>query len=171
MKWARAQSGKLPFEPQKLNLTEICRDILEILNPNAISKNITINYPKTDHISIYADIDMLKAVFRNLVSNAIKFTNNGGRININAKNNHSNVIVTISDNGVGIEPENLLKLFDISQVHSTRGTGDEKGTGLGLMLCKEFIEKHGGRIWAESEYGKGTDFKFSLPAFSGASKN
>jgi len=166
LKWARAQSGKLPFEPQKLNLTEICRDILEILNPNAISKNITINYPKTDHISIYADIDMLKAVFRNLVSNAIKFTNNDGQIDISAKENQSDVTIIISDNGIGMEPDDLLKLFDISQIHTTTGTAEEKGTGLGLLLCKEFVEKHGGKIWAESEYGKGSDFKFTIPVFS-----
>jgi signal transduction histidine kinase len=171
LKWSTAQSGKLPFEPRILSFTDICKDIVEILNPNAASKNIIIKYPKADLVRIYADNDMLKAVFRNLVSNAIKFTNNGGRINISAASNLSNVTVTISDNGVGIEPDNLLKLFDISQVHSTRGTADEKGTGLGLMLCKEFIEKHGGRIWAESEYGKGTDFIFTLPVFSGISQN
>ncbi len=171
LKWATAQSGKLPFEPRNLSFTGICKDILEILNPIAVSKNIIINYPKANHVSIFADNDMLKAVFRNLVSNAIKFSNIGGRIDIAAVKNNEGVTITVSDNGIGIEPENLLKLFDISQIHSTTGTADEKGTGLGLMLCKEFVEKHGGRIWAESEYGKGTDFKFTIPVFSGISKN
>jgi signal transduction histidine kinase len=163
LKWARAQSGKIPFEPQKLSFTGICKDILEIVNPNASAKNITVNYSESEQISIFADIDMLKAVFRNLISNAIKFTDNGGLIYISAERNHANVTITVSDNGIGIEPENLDKLFDISKIHTTKGTADEKGTGLGLLLCKEFVEKHGGKIWVESEFGKGSEFKFTLP--------
>ena len=106
---------------------------------------------------------MLKTVMRNLVSNAIKFTHNGGAININAEENSGNVIISVSDDGIGISPDNITKLFDISQVLSTKGTAKEKGTGLGLLLCKEFVEKHGGKIWVESEVGKGSDFKFTLP--------
>ena len=158
--WARTQSGKIPFKPQKLSFTDICKDILEILNPNANAKNITINYFTADHINVFADIDMLKTVLRNLVSNAIKFTNNGGAININAEENSGNVTISVSDNGIGIKPDNLTKLFDISQVLTTKGTAKETGTGLGLLLCKEFVEKHGGKIWVESEVGKGSDFKF-----------
>ena len=109
---------------------------------------------------------MIKTVLRNLVSNAIKFTNNGGQIDINAEKNHTNVTITISDNGIGIEPNNLTKLFDISQIQTTIGTAEEKGTGLGLVLCKQFVEKHGGKIWAESEHGKGSEFKFTMPIFT-----
>ena len=105
---------------------------------------------------------MLKTILRNLVSNAIKFTNNGGTINIKARTNNSNVTISVSDNGIGIPPENLTKLFDISEVLTTKGTAEETGTGLGLLLCKEFVEKHGGKIWVESEVGKGSDFKFTL---------
>jgi Signal transduction histidine kinase len=166
LKWARTQSGKIPFEPQKLSFTDICKEILEILNPNADAKNITINYFASDEINIFADIDMIKTVLRNLVSNAIKFTNNGGQIDINAEKNHTNVTITISDNGIGIEPNNLIKLFDISQIQTTTGTAEEKGTGLGLVLCKQFVEKHGGKIWAESEHGKGSEFKFTMPIFT-----
>ena len=108
---------------------------------------------------------MLKTVILNLVSNAIKFTNSGGAININAEQTDSDLIISVSDNGIGISPENLAKLFDISEVLSTKGTAGETGTGLGLLLCKEFVEKHGGIIWVDSEVGKGSEFKFTLPIF------
>jgi len=161
--WARAQSGKIPFNPQILNFRDICLDIFEILNSNVNAKNITINYSAPDEINVYADIDMLKAVLRNLVSNAIKFTNNGGAININAEENSGNVTISVSDNGIGIKPNDLTKLFDISQVHTTTGTLEETGTGLELLICKEFVEKLQGKIWVESKVGKGSDFKFTLP--------
>jgi PAS domain S-box-containing protein len=164
--WARTQQGKIPFKPQILSFKDICMNILEILNPNAITKNITINYSASDHINVFADIDMLKTVLRNLVSNAIKFTNSGGSININAKENSVNVTISVSDNGIGIAPADLIKLFDISEVISTKGTAKETGTGLGLLLCKEFVEKHGGKIWIESISGKGSEFKFTLPIFT-----
>jgi signal transduction histidine kinase len=102
---------------------------------------------------------------RNLVSNAIKFTNNGGTIIIDAKEDSGVVIISVSDNGIGIMPEKLSTLFDISQRQTTKGTDEETGTGLGLILCKEFVEINGGKIWIESEYGKGSDFIFTLPVF------
>jgi len=163
--WARTQSGKIPFEPQKLNFADICKNILEIVKPNADAKNITTNYFSVDEINIFADNDMLKAVLRNLISNAIKFTNTGGQIDIYTEKNQRDVTITISDTGIGITPDNLKKLFDISQIHTTTGTDEETGSGLGLVLCKEFIEKHGGKIWVESEYGEGSKFKFTLPIF------
>jgi signal transduction histidine kinase len=161
--WARTQQGKISCKPQNLNFTNICQDAVEVLNSNAKAKNITIDYSKVDHSIVYADIDMLKTVLRNLVSNAIKFTNSGGVIRITAVQTDSNVTISVSDNGIGIPSENLAKLFDISEVLTTKGTGSETGTGLGLLLCKEFVEKHGGKIWVESEIGKGSDFKFTLP--------
>ena len=164
--WARIQQGKIPFNPQKLNFTDICKNVLETLIPNANAKNINVNYSAADHINVFADIDMLKTVLRNLVSNSIKFTNYGGAINISAEENSENVTISVSDNGTGIPPDNLSKLFDISEVLTTKGTAKETGTGLGLLLCKEFVEKHGGKIWVESEYGKGSNFKFTLPIFT-----
>jgi PAS domain S-box-containing protein len=161
--WARTQQGKIPFKPQILSFRDICKNILELLKPNAIAKNILINYSATDHINVFADIDMLKTVLRNLVSNAIKFTNNGGAIKINAEENSGNVIISVLDNGIGISPDNIAKLFDISQVLTTRGTAKETGTGLGLLLCKEFVEKHGGKIWVESTVDKGSTFYFTVP--------
>jgi signal transduction histidine kinase len=110
---------------------------------------------------------MLKMILRNLISNAIKFTNKDGQIDISAAKTDSIITISVLDNGIGITPNNLTKLFELSQVFSTTGTEEEKGTGLGLMLCKEFVEKHGGKIWAESEYGKGSEFKFTMPIFTG----
>jgi signal transduction histidine kinase len=161
--WARTQSGKIPFCPRDLNFRDICRDTLTTLSQIANTKNITINYLTAENLNVFADADMLKTVIRNLVSNAIKFTNSNGVIEINAEGRAEDVLVSVSDNGVGIEPENVLKLFDFSYVLSTTGTADEKGTGLGLFICKEFVEKHGGKIWVESEKGKGSEFKFTIP--------
>jgi signal transduction histidine kinase len=161
--WARTQSGKIPFCPRTLSFGDICRDILTTLSLVANSKKITINYTAADTLIVFADADMLKTILRNLVSNAIKFTNSYGVINIHAEGKADSVLVTVSDSGVGIEPENVLKLFDFSCVLSTTGTADEKGTGLGLLICKEFVEKHGGKIWVESEEGRGSEFKFTIP--------
>ena len=164
--WARTQQGKIPFKPQILSFRDICLDILKTLNPTANAKGITINYSALDEINVFADIDMFKTVLRNLISNAIKFTNNGGTININAEQTNSNITISVSDNGIGIAPDDLTKLFDMSEIISTKGTGEETGTGLGLLLCKGFVEKHGGKIWVESEVRKGSDFKFTLPIFT-----
>lgn len=161
--WSRTQQDKISFNPLYLSFADICTNILEVLNPIAKAKNITINYPAKDHITVFADNDMLKTVLRNLVTNAIKFTNNDGQINIKAEQKDSNVTISVSDNGVGIAPDNLAKLFNISEVITTKGTAKETGTGLGLLLCREFVEKHGGKICVESVVGKGSDFKFTLP--------
>jgi signal transduction histidine kinase len=164
--WARALQNKIPFKPQNLNLLNVCNDSVEVMEPNASSKNIKINCTVDSGINIFADGDMIKVILRNLLSNAIKFTNNNGNIFIDAISNHEDVIISVSENGIGITPENMSMLFNISQVLSTAGTANEQGTGLGLLLCKEFVEKHGGRIWAESELGKGSKFSFTLPVGS-----
>ena len=161
--WARTQQGSIPFNPLNLNLSAICRNIFEVLNPVACAKNITINCSAADNINLYADSDMLKTVLLNLVSNSIKFTNKSGKITINSEQDSENIRISVSDNGVGIPKDNLSKLFDISEILSTKGTAGETGTGIGLLLCKEFVEKHGGKIWVKSEVGKGSDFKFTLP--------
>jgi PAS domain S-box-containing protein len=161
--WAKTQQGKIPFKPQILNFRDICKNILEVLKPNADAKNITINCSTADHVNVFADIYMIKTVLRNLVSNAIKFTNFGGAININAEINSGNVTISVSDNGIGIPPDSMAKLFKITEVITTTGTAKETGSGLGLLLCKDFVEKHHGKIWIESEVGKGSDFKFTLP--------
>ena len=111
---------------------------------------------------------MLKAILRNLVSNAIKFTNIGGAININAEEKSENAIISVSDNGIGMSDETISKLFRLDANLSTRGTENEKGTGLGLYLCREFVDKHGGRIWVESKPGAGSTFKLTLPYSNGS---
>ena len=164
--WIRTQQGKIPFKPQNLIFSEICSNVVGILGPGAASKSITINCFAPKDTSVFADANMIKTIMRNLVSNAIKFTHKDGTININVEENSDSVMVTVSDNGVGIRPEDLSKLFDITKVLSTSGTEEETGTGLGLLICKEFVEKHKGKIWVESVPGVGSDFKFTLPLSS-----
>jgi signal transduction histidine kinase len=161
--WTRTQQGSILFNPKKLNVADICKNVIEVLNPAALVKGIAISYTNEDQMSVSADKDMVKTILLNLVSNAIKFTHDGGVVNISAERKDSRVIISVSDNGIGILPENIAKLFDISEVLTTKGTAGESGTGLGLLLCKEFVEKHGGKIWVESEVGSGSDFKFTLP--------
>jgi signal transduction histidine kinase len=161
--WARDEQGKIPFEPAELRFADICESVLKTLTPNAILKNIRIDYSSVSDMKIFADSNMLKTIMRNLVSNAIKFTNNDGIINISAENKSDRIKISVSDNGVGIPSENLSKLFNISEVLQTDGTANEKGTGLGLLLCKEFVEKHGGEIVVESKIGEGSIFSFTIP--------
>ena len=161
--WARTQQGQLPFKPKYLRLRDIYTNILGVCKPNAEAKDITITYSSTDPIIVFADSEMLKTVLRNLLSNAIKFTGHDGTINIKATESSDQVTISVSDCGIGISPDNIVKLFDITQCLTTKGTDGETGTGLGLLLCKEFVEKHGGNIHVESEPGKGTEFKFTLP--------
>jgi PAS domain S-box-containing protein len=163
LNWTRTQSGKIPFSPRVCSFNEICINIIDLFKAGADAKGITISCVNTCNENIFADIDMLNTILRNLVSNAIKFTNRDGVINISAMNSDSDVTVSVSDSGVGIGPENLSKLFDMSKVLSTSGTEEEPGTGLGLLLCKEFVEKHGGKIWVESQPDKGSTFSFILP--------
>lgn len=163
LKWAMIQSGKLPFEPKKMNFEEISNEVIQILRPYAVSKNINVINSISDELYVYADRYMLKAVFRNIVSNAIKFTKLNGTVKISALQSESDLKILIEDNGVGIESDRLSNLFDISHFQSTAGTAKENGTGLGLLVCKEFVEKHGGKIWVESEIGKGSKFYFNMP--------
>lgn len=106
---------------------------------------------------------MLRTILRNLISNAIKFTHEKGQITLRAEQTGADIIITVSDNGIGMSQNTISKLWQIADLYTTPGTKGEKGTGLGLMLCKEFVEKHNGKIWVESEVGKGSDFKFTMP--------
>lgn len=161
--WARAQQDKVSFNPEKLNFDAIFTEIDTILQPMGDAKNIKIDYSGAKKVIVFADNGMLKTILRNLISNAIKYTHNGGQVDVSLKQDKHASTITISDNGVGINQADLKKLFDISQVITTKGTANEKGSGLGLLLCKEFVEKHGGEIWVDSECGKGSRFNFTLP--------
>jgi PAS domain S-box-containing protein len=156
--WARIQQGKMPFNPQYLDMRVICNQVLEILGMAVDNKRISVEYTWKDNIMVFADAQMLKTILRNLISNAIKFTNHQGTIRISAVRTGEKTLITVSDNGMGIDPENLVKLFDITEVLSTPGTEGESGTGLGLLLCKDFVETHGGKIWVESIVGEGSQF-------------
>ena len=138
-------------------------EIFALLNDSAQQKSITISRNLPHHLPVLADKDMVHTILRNLVSNGIKFSNSGGNIIINAEQLDDQLTVSVADDGVGIIEEVLDKLFQIEKSHSTMGTLKEKGTGLGLLLCKDFVEKHGGRIWAESIEGKGSVFYFTIP--------
>ena len=161
--WAKSQSVNIFYKPEELNFAIVCQEIIESLKANSIAKNIVINNLKNNELYLFADENMLKTILRNLISNAIKFTQPDGVINIFTETNGSNAIITVSDNGVGIEKNNFNKIWEITSHYSTTGTANERGTGFGLILCKEFVEKHGGQIWVESELGKGSDFKFTMP--------
>jgi PAS domain S-box-containing protein len=161
--WAKSQSGKVHLKPWNLSFYELCIDVLITLNPVARAKNITINYPETDSITVFADINILKTILRNLITNAIKFTNSGGLITISAMKTENAILISVLDNGTGIDPSELPKLFNLTQVVTTKGTAGEDGAGLGLLICKNFVEKHGGKIWVESQQGIGSNFKFTLP--------
>ena len=166
LQFTRVNQGKITFKPQKANLNKISHDSVSILKPVTEEKNITVNHLIADDIDAEADIFMLKTIFRNLVANAIKNSPNDGHITISAQQTSSEVTISVLDSGGGIAAGYIKKLFDISQIHSSLGEAEEKGTTLGLLLCKEFVEKHGGLIWVESEKGRGSKFKFTLPLFS-----
>ncbi|WP_348822646.1 PAS domain S-box protein [Flavobacterium aestuarii] len=161
--WATAKSGKMEFNPQRINFKKDCKVIAELLQFTASVKKIDVELICEDSLVVYADKNMLDTVLRNLISNALKFTREGGNIKIAAKKNSDETVVSIIDNGVGISTKDIDKIFDKAQLFSSIGTNEEKGTGFGLKLCQEFIEKHGGKIWVESEAGIGSAFHFSLP--------
>jgi signal transduction histidine kinase len=161
--WTRSQSGKIEFNPHRIDFVKTCKSVIENLKPGALQKNITISCHESNELFLDGDEEMLKIVLGNLISNAIKFTNPGGNVEITLTKTPESVAVIVSDNGVGIPDEIQKDLFDISNKISTSGTNNEKGTGLGLLLCKEFVEKHGGNISVESIEGQGSKFKFTLP--------
>jgi len=161
--WARVQQGRINFSPQNANLFDISNKVIDLLKDNADQKGITINNEISSNTYVFVDEDMIKTVMRNLISNAIKFTQPGGSIEIRASKTHDEIQVSVVDNGIGIGNGNIEKLFDYNSNFSTQGTRNEKGTGLGLSLCREFIEKHGSKIWVKSELGRGSEFVFSLP--------
>lgn len=163
LNWAKSQTGQISFKLEKVVLSSVIQKVIELLNPNAKNKNIVIHYSQSEEINVFADLNMIKTILRNLISNAIKFTNLNGIIEVTALQNDNCIEITVSDNGVGMDEETQNKLFRIETNETTMGTAKEKGSGLGLILCKEFVEMHGGKIWLESELGKGSVFRFNLP--------
>ena len=160
--WTLLQMDKLNLQAAKINLFRLVEENIQLLGSVQEKKIEMINEVPSNAIG-FADSNTINLVIRNLMTNAIKFTNDGGRVLIAAKEQGREWVVSVSDNGVGIKPEVLNILFDKTAPYTTRGTANEKGTGLGLILCKEFVEKNGGRIWVESEEDKGSTFYFTLP--------
>ena len=165
LQWSRSQTGRIEFNPQKLDLHDVISSNVELLKASAERKQIKIlsEIPKLTYVS--ADEDMLNTIIRNLLTNSLKFTNKDGKIEINCIHQNSNFQIFISDTGVGMNDKVKANLFRLDVSQSTFGTENEAGTGLGLILCKEFVEKHGGTISVESEVGKGSKFCITLPKF------
>ena len=160
--WSRVQHGVIEYHPQTIDVQKVITRNVAIFTSNAEQKQIILRTAFQDQTTAYADKKMVDTIIRNLLSNALKFTYPGGNIEVSAMQNGSYVTVSVADTGIGIDEKHIPKLFRIDAKYKRIGTANEKGTGLGLILCKEFVEKHGGKIWAESEVGKGTTFTFTL---------
>lgn len=163
--WTISQNKERSFDPVKINLNELIAFEIESFTTSAAQKQISIHQFILPNLFITADLQMVKTVLRNLISNAIKYTKTGGTITLSARETEPFVEISIKDNGVGISAVLQRKLFKKEAFQSTVGTNNERGTGLGLLLCKEFVETHGGKIWAESNPCIGSEFKFTLPHY------
>lgn len=160
--WNRSQAGKMVPKPRVLSCSALCSVVIDSMKLNALSKNIDLIQSTPQHLEVFADMEMTNTVLRNLISNAIKFSHPGGRVNISAEAQGDMVLFSISDTGVGIASEIKERLFNSDDIYSTPGTSNEKGTGFGLLICKDFVEQNLGNIWVESDPGKGSSFKFTL---------
>jgi len=163
MEWAKSQYKGMKYNPEILNFVAMIKETSNLLSDSAKQKKIIVDLELPPKLYWNADKDLINSVLRNLLSNAIKFSQIEGRIVISAGQEQDNLIVSVKDSGIGINKEDLTKLFRIEEAVPTLGTRNEIGTGLGLILCKEFIDKHGGQIWVESEEGRGSTFFFSIP--------
>lgn len=163
LEWSRTQTGSIEYKPERLDLSSLIDENLQIIKSGAKTKGITVRSDVVEGTYAFADTNMIRAVIRNLLSNAVKFTNSGGVVSITSNQSDHSVDICISDSGVGLEPEDLNRLFRIDDQFKSLGTNNEQGSGLGLILCKEFVEKNNGKIWVESEAGVGSNFSFRLP--------
>jgi signal transduction histidine kinase len=164
LQWAKLQMRGETFDPDRTDLALVAEESVRLLQPEADQKSIVLKNRLQGILEAYADMNMIRSVFRNLLTNAIKFTTPGGTVSISGYRIDHKIIISVADSGIGIPEKNRDKLFTIASV-TTQGTRQEKGTGLGLLLCKEFVEKNAGTIWFETEEGKGTTFYFSLPDY------
>ncbi|MCK9280675.1 MAG: PAS domain-containing sensor histidine kinase [Melioribacteraceae bacterium] len=161
--WSRIQSGKMKYEPAHFSLNTRVNQIIKLFEHNAENKGIKLVNKMSGNTIAFADEDMISSVLQNLISNSLKFTNAGDEVLITNINYDDRLEISVSDTGIGIKQDDIDRLFRIDINHSTYGTNQEKGSGLGLILCKEMVEKNNGRIWVESEFGKSTSFKITLP--------
>lgn len=161
--WSRSQVGKLNNSPKYLILQDLVQELITILASQALDKHIAITTSIKKDTKVYVDPDILSSILRNLIGNAIKFTHPGGNISLEAMETGPLLTLSVKDSGVGIKDNDLKKLFSLKESFSSRGTNNEEGTGLGLILCKDFIEKIGGTLSIESSEGKGSIFAFTIP--------
>jgi two-component system sensor histidine kinase/response regulator len=168
--WSRSQTGMTVVNPEELELKALVDENIKTLKLLSTRKDINISSDINGGVLIYADKNMINAVLRNLISNAVKFTHNSGHIGISAIVNSNEVTVCVKDNGIGIPEQNLGEVFRVDSRFSRPGTRMEQGTGLGLKICKEFVEMLGGRIWVESTVHKGSEFKFTVRTSEGQKK-
>jgi len=164
--WSRSQSGRMDFNPHVTDVSTIIHEVFELLKISALQKSILLTKKIEPSIIASVDKEMISSALRNLITNAIKFTNPGGTVEIKAEKIGHELKITVDDTGIGMDGNELAKLFRIDQSYSRPGTQNEQGTGLGLILCKEFIGVHDGSIWAESEVGQGSRFCFTIPAIN-----
>ncbi len=169
--WSRTQNKKITASPQDVILQLVVQECLDLLKHSAEKKQIQFINEIPPETVVFADLEMITAVFRNLISNAIKFTQNEGTITATLKPEKNKVIIGICDTGIGMSKEKIETLFHPEANISTLGTAGEKGTGLGLIICRDFVEKNNGEIWVESDHGKGSCFFFSLPVKSEVPQN
>jgi PAS domain S-box-containing protein len=162
LEWSRLQSNKIEINPEKLNLHDVISENVNIGHSFAMSKNINLIFAHQGNCPIVSDRALIDTVLRNLISNAVKYTPYNGSIIISLQQSDNIYMISVKDNGIGIPADKLEMLFKTDNIHSTPGTGGEKGTGLGLGLCRDFIQKLGGDIHVESVQGKGTTFSFTL---------
>lgn len=163
MDWSRAQTGRLGFKPEYFNLSELVDKTIFVFKEVSDKKSITIKNNSTVQQEVFADKNMLSAVMRNLISNAIKFSKTGGEILITSKWMDNGFQVSVIDHGIGIATKNMDRIFEIGESYTTKGTANERGTGLGLILSKEFVEEHNGKLSVESQENKGSTFTFFIP--------
>jgi two-component system, sensor histidine kinase and response regulator len=167
LEWSMVQSGRITVDKSVINLSELGKEIIDLYEENANQKQLELIININEDILVYADKYMIDTIVRNFVSNSIKFSNPGGKIIIKGMINGDNAEVSVTDTGIGISQEDQKNLFRIDEQTRRDGTANEKGTGLGLILCKEFIEKNNGVLWVESEEGKGSRFSFTVPRYLG----
>lgn len=161
--WSRTQRGKINFTPDIFDIKFIIEGNVQLYNASALEKGVEIINTVTDEIKVYSDSNLINTVLRNLINNAVKFTGTNGKITISVDSNIKNFQINVSDTGVGMSEFVVENLFNLDFNRTTLGTNNEKGTGLGLIVCKEFVKLIGGEIWAKSKLGKGTTFSFTIP--------
>ncbi|MBE9510651.1 MAG: PAS domain S-box protein, partial [Bacteroidetes bacterium] len=164
--WSNSQRGRIEYSPEKFNISSLIQVNMNLIKLPAEKKGVVLTTNITDDLPAYGDREMINTVIRNLINNAVKFSNKGGTVEVKVHDKNKLFEVIVSDDGVGIPVENVKKLFHIDQKYKSVGTAGESGTGLGLVLCKEFIDKNGGEIWCKTKEGSWTEFHFTIPKYT-----